>query len=117
MKRPGGFRTRGTPNAVIGTVWKTDDIWLRRQVTLPNREFSNLQLVVYHDEDVEIYVNGILAARASGYENSYQPMEISRAARAELKPGGKVTFAVHCHQTIGGQGVDVGLAEVRDEQP
>jgi hypothetical protein len=111
---PGGFGTRGTPNAVVGTVWKSDDIWLRRQVTMPDREIANLQLVVYHDEDVEIYVNGILAAKASGYDNNYRPMEISRAARAELKPGAKVTLAVHCHQTIGGQGVDVGLAEVED---
>jgi hypothetical protein len=84
---------------------------------MPDREIANLQLVVYHDEDVEVYVNGVLAAKASGYDNNYRPMEISREARAELKPGAKVTLAVHCHQTIGGQGVDVGLAEVEDTKP
>jgi len=111
---PGGFGTRGTPNAVVGTVWSTDDIWLRREVTMPQRETHNLQLLVYHDEGVEIYVNGILAGSAPGFENSYQPMDILRAGRAELKAGAKVTLAVHCHQTEGGQGVDVGLVDVEE---
>jgi hypothetical protein len=40
-------------------------------------------------------------------------MELSGAARALLKPGAKIVLAVHCHQTTGGQGVDVGLADVK----
>jgi cytochrome c oxidase subunit 2 len=31
-----------------------------------------------------------------------------------LKPGAKITLAVKCHQTEGGQGVDVGLVNVTD---
>jgi hypothetical protein len=110
---PGGFGTHGTPGAVVGTVWKTDDIWLRREFTMPAGEHPNLQLLVYHDEDVEIYVNGVLAGSQPGFVNSYEPMEISGAARAVLKPGAKITLAVHCHQTTGGQGVDVGLVDVK----
>jgi hypothetical protein len=110
---PGGFGTKGTPNAVVGTVWRTDDIWLRRECTMPAGEHPGLQLLVYHDEDVEIYLNGVLAASAPGFVNSYEPMELSGAARALLKPGAKIVLAVHCHQTTGGQGVDVGLADVK----
>ncbi len=110
---PGGFGTRGTPKAVVGTVWRTPDIWLRREATLPEGvDLDHLQLLVYHDEDVEVYIDGVLAASEAGFVNSYEPMDISAAAKKLLKPGGRFTFAVHCHQTVGGQGVDVGLVEV-----
>jgi hypothetical protein len=109
---PAGFGTHGTPGAVIGTVWSTDDIWLRREVTMPAGAYSNLQFLVYHDEDVEVYVNGILAASEPGYVTSYVLLDIRPAALALLKPGAKLTLAVHCHQTVGGQGIDVGLVNV-----
>ena len=61
---------------------------------------------------MEIYVNGIAAGSESGFTTSYVPIEISVAGRALLKPGARITLAVHCHQTTGGQGIDVGLAKV-----
>ena len=113
----GAFGTAGTPGVTPHTVWKSDDIWLRREVTLPaqvNGQNPHLQFFVYHDEDIEVYVNGILAAREGGFVSSYTPLEIGASARALLKPGAKVVLAVHCHQTEGGQGVDVGLANVTE---
>lgn len=112
---PGGFGSRGTPNIVIGTQWKTDDIWLRRTFTMPQNDAKDLQFVVYHDEDVQIYINGLLAAREAGFVSSYEAMDISASAKALLKPGAKITLAVHCHQTEGGQGVDVGLVDVTQQ--
>jgi Domain of unknown function (DUF4965)/Domain of unknown function (DUF1793)/Domain of unknown function (DUF5127)/Domain of unknown function (DUF4964) len=110
---PGGFGTRGTPGAAVGTSWNTPDIWLRREFTVPGGvEQGRLQLLVYHDEDAEIFLDGVLAASESGYVTAYQPVEIPAMAQAKLKPGAKVVFAVHCHQTGGGQGVDVGLIDV-----
>lgn len=106
------FGTRGTPDAIVHTVWNTDDIWLRRDVTLPEHRFANLQFYADHDEDVEIYVNGILASTESGFTTSYVPLDIQPRARALLAPGAKVTLAVHCHQTVGGQDIDVGLVSV-----
>ncbi len=112
---PGGFGTHGTPNAVVGTTWNTADIWLRRETTLPEKlDLDRLQLLVYHDEDVEIYINGVLAASEGGFVNSYDPMDISAAARKQLKPGAKFVIAAHCHQTVGGQGVDVGIVEASE---
>jgi hypothetical protein len=109
---PAGFGTEGTPGSVVRTTWNTGDIWLRRALTLPEALGSNLQFYVYHDEDVEIYVNGILAATESGFTTGYVTLEMRPAAQALLKPGAKITLAVHCHQTAGGQGIDVGLANV-----
>lgn len=110
---PAGFGTQGTPGATIHTNWNTGDIWLRRTVTIPaGTSTGDLQFMVYHDEDVQIYVNGVLAAGEEGYNGSYVPLPISAQGRAQLKPGTTVTLAVHCHQTGGGQGVDVGLAHV-----
>jgi hypothetical protein len=112
---PGGFGTHCTPNAVIGTTWNTADIWLRREVTLPEKlDLDRLQLLVYHDEDVEIYINGVLAGSEAGFVNAYDPMDLSAAARKQLKPGAKIVIAVHCHQTVGGQGVDVGIVEASE---
>jgi hypothetical protein len=108
---PGGFGTRGTPGAVVRTEWKTADIWLRREFTLPAGDFPGLQLLVHHDEDTEIYLNGVLATRLTGYLTEYEPIPMRMAARAALKPGRNL-LAVHCRQTTGGQYIDVGLVNV-----
>ncbi len=110
---PGGFGTKGTPGAVVRTEWKTDDIWIRRTFTLPEGPLDSLQLFVHHDEDAEIYLNGILAAKVPGYITDYQEVSIMPAARAALKPG-KNFIAIHCHQTTGGQYIDAGIVAVKE---
>jgi hypothetical protein len=112
---PGGFGTKGTPGTTIGTHWSTPDIWLRRELTVPaGVDHTRLELLVYHDEDTEIYLDGTRAASETGYVTSYQPVEIAPAAQAKLKPGAKVLLAVHCHQTGGGQAIDVGVIDVAE---
>ena len=115
---PAGFGTRGTPGIAVNTTWNTPDIWMRREVSLPaSIDPARVQLLAYHDEGIEVYVDGVLAAKESGYATTYQPVEIRAAARERLKPGSKVVFAVHCHQTGGGQGVDLGLVDVEEKTP
>ena len=109
---PAGFGTQGTPGAVVRTRWSSSDIWLRREVTMPAGKFAHLKFFAHHDEDIEIYIDGVLAASEPGFTTSYVPLDVAPAARDLLKPGAKVTMAVHCHQTLGGQNVDVGLADV-----
>jgi Domain of unknown function (DUF4965)/Domain of unknown function (DUF1793)/Domain of unknown function (DUF5127)/Domain of unknown function (DUF4964) len=109
---PGGFGTQGTPGAVVRTEWNTPDIWLRREFTLPDGQWSDLQFRVHHDEDAEAYVDGILATEVSGYVTDYEAVRIKTKAREILKPG-KHVLAVHCKQTTGGQYIDVGLVDVR----
>jgi hypothetical protein len=108
---PGGFGTRGTPGAVVRTEWKTDNIWMRREFELPAGSFSDLHLLLHHDEDAEVYLNGVLAAKVPGYITDYEDVSIRPEALATLKPG-KNVFAVHCKQTTGGQYIDVGLVRI-----
>ena len=62
-----------------------------------------------HEEDVEVYVNGVLAGSAQGVHNDrYFSMALRPEAVTVLKVGDN-TLAVHCHQTVGGQIMDVGL--------
>jgi hypothetical protein len=109
---PASFGTTGTPGAVVRTRWDTDDIWLRRKITLPEKSYPSLQFYVHHDEDVEVYVDGVPAARQGGFTTRYVTLGIRPSARALLKPNATVTLAVHCHQTSGGQNIDVGIANV-----
>jgi hypothetical protein len=110
MTGKAGFGSTGTPSIAIGTQWTSDDIWLRRTLTLPSTSYAGAVLHLFHDEDVDVYINGVLAAREPGFISDYENLSISAAARKFLKPGATVTLAVHCHQTEGGQGIDVGIA-------
>ena len=103
-----GFGTSGTPGIVVNTTWKTADIWLRRQFTLKPEDLSGIILQIFHDEDAEVYLNGVLAVKLPSFITDYDQFEISKAAAAALQPG-ENTIAVHCHQTTGGQGIDVGI--------
>ena len=109
---PAGLGTNGTPGLAYGTEWNTPDVWVRRTFVMPAGAHPNLKSLIYHDEDAEVYFNGVLANKASGFVSMYTPYDISAPARALLKPGATITVTAHCHQTGGGQGIDVGLADV-----
>jgi hypothetical protein len=83
---------------------------------LPEGQWKNLHLNIHHDEDAEVYVNGITAASMSSYTTSYDLMAITEGVRAVLKPGMNM-IAVHCHQTGGGQYIDVGIVDVIEQEP
>ena len=104
-----------TPGAIIGTVWRTDDIWLRREITVPAGRWKNLRAWIHHDEDVEVYINGVLAVQAGGFITGYDVFPLTPQGKAALKPGQNL-IAIHCHQTSGGQYVDFGLVDVQQAQ-
>ncbi len=113
---PGGFGASGTPGSRANTTWKTANIWLRRDFVLETEPATGLTLRVYHDEDAEIYINGVLAAQLEGYNGAYAEVEISAAAAGTLRSG-RNTIAVHCRQTGGGQGIDVGILMATPTKP
>ena len=106
-----GFGKAGTPGGVVRTPWITPDIWLRRSFTLSTAALIDPHWRVHHDEDAELYLNGELVARFSGYTSGYQRIALEARARAALRVGTNV-IALHVHQTSGGQFIDLGLDEV-----
>jgi hypothetical protein len=106
-----GFGTPGTPGAIPTTLWNTGDIWLRRDVDISADQIKNVQIWFHHDDDAEVYINGVLALTAPGFVSSYDCFPLSDKALAALKPG-KNTVAIHCHQISGGQYIDLGLIAV-----
>ncbi len=109
----GGFGTDGTPNATIGTEWNTSDIWMRTEFTLGDYTPAQIETMIFnlfHDEDYEIYINGVLASSGTGYTTNYVVTEISAEAKAALVANATNVIAVHCHQTDGGQFIDLGIS-------
>lgn len=116
---PGGFGTRGTPGAVVGTEWRTRDIWLRREFELPSdvSAAESLALRLHHDEDAEVYLNGKEAARVGRWTSGYVDVPINPEAAGSLHAG-KNVMAIHCRQNNGGQYIDAGLIQfVRPDRP
>ncbi|MBN2023393.1 MAG: glycoside hydrolase family 2 [Pirellulales bacterium] len=109
---PGGFGTKATPGAVVGTVWDGPEIWLRRIFRLPPGRTDDLSLMLHHDEDVEVYLNGVLAYKQDGFTTAYEEVTLAPAALAALSPGEDNVMAIHCRQTGGGQYVDAGLVRL-----
>ena len=108
----GGFGTDVPTSPRIGTAWTTADIWLRRTFNpgqLTAEQISQLVIRDYHDEDVEVYINGVRAYAASSYIGSYEYKPLTPEGRKAIIPNGENTLAVHCHQTGGGQYIDVGI--------
>ena len=97
------------------TQWSSPDIWVRRRFerAASAPAVHDLQLRIHHDEDAEVYLNGQLIARCRGYTTGYElvPIEI----RGQPLHDGENVLAVHCHQTGGGQYIDVGLSRLVEQ--
>jgi hypothetical protein len=88
-------------------VWDTKDVWLRKTfevAVVPER----IAIDLHHDDEVEVHLNGRLVFESRGYLVAYKRVVLPVEATASLTRGENV-IAVHCHQTIGGQSIDVGL--------
>lgn len=105
----GGLGTWDTPGARIGTVWDTRDIWMRKSYQLQSIP-TNPALLIHHDENAEVYVNGKAVVKLTGYTAAYQVVPIPAEKHSSLKTGTNV-IAVHCSQTAGGQFIDVHLID------
>lgn len=111
----GGFGTAGTPGAVIHTNWNSSDIWMRQIFTLTDikrDEIPHLALKLHHDDNCDVYINGMLAGSFNGYTSDYEVNYINKEARNVLVLNGRNVLAIHCHQSGGGQYIDAGIVKI-----
>lgn len=108
-----GFGDISQPDARVRTSWSSPEIWIRRHFRFTNVKEENLPdicLRMFHDEDTEVYINGVLAVTVTGYNTTYQLFELSEAARKAIDLSGENTIAIHTLQTSGGQYIDAGFS-------
>ena len=106
----------GTPDAMIRTNWSTNDIWMRREFSLPsltNPQKQNLLLWMRYDNSCIVYINGVKAADISGYNSGYTVTALSAEVLQTITQDRKNIIAIHCHQTSGNQFIDAGLSVIR----
>ncbi|MBL8817907.1 MAG: hypothetical protein JNL58_17920 [Planctomyces sp.] len=108
----GGFGDPSTPGSRVSTEWTTNDIWLRRTVNL-DAVPQLPALMIHHDEDVEVFINGTAVVRKQGFITRYEVIPLNADSVKVLKKGQNL-IAVHCHQTNGGQFIDVHLVDARN---
>jgi hypothetical protein len=110
---PAGFGTQGSPGGVVRTNWDGKDIWVRQEFNLGSLAGINrdeLVLSLHHDEDCEVFINGVQAATVSGYTSGYVVVKMTKESQAALIANGKNAIAIHCRQTTGGQYIDAGIS-------
>ena len=111
----GGFGKTQNASAVVNTPWTTDDIWLRREVELHVKTPADLLGWLHHDDDAEVYINGILVIHADGATPTYEDFQLKRRAVAAIRPG-KNVIVIHCKNTGGEQYIDFGFVRAKVSQ-
>lgn len=84
------------------------DIYVRRTVELDNIDDANdLYLVYSHDDNYEIYLNGVKLTGGGGWGLDFKH-KLTDEQKKLLKPG-KNVLAAHVHNGSGGAYLDMGL--------
>ena len=112
----GGFGNEGIlkdhPHAKSATKWTTNAIWLRRHFTYakPAGKIIQATLDMFHDEDAEVYLNGVLLLSVKGYNTNWTPFAVPAEKFAAAVKEGDNVIAVKVTQETGGQYIDLGLS-------
>jgi len=103
-----GLAGFGTGGGVVRTEWKTADIYLRKTFEYDGGDLKNGGVVICHDEDTEVYINGQKILGVTGFIGYYKLYMVTEQLKKALKKGTN-TIAVHTHQTWGGQYIDLAI--------
>lgn len=97
-------------NHEVSTTWESEHIWVRREFVLDEDLSDKKVFLEYsHDDDVEIYINGIEVVRVSDRCQDNARMELSGDALMSLQKGNNV-IAAYCKNKGGEAYLDLGLS-------
>lgn len=94
------------------TLWATKELWVRRAFTVDNPNTDKLLLKLYHDDNVEVYLNGERIFANIGWTSDFQLIPL----RYRLRKGNNI-LAIHCSNTAGAAWLDAGLVVEVKENP
>jgi hypothetical protein len=108
-----GWKTGAAPftddRSKAKTVWTSKDLWMRRKFTLHDLDINKLFLKLYHDDNVEVYLNGEEVYSREGWTSDFKLIDIDQF-KNKLKLGDNM-LAIHVVNTAGGQYLDAGLVD------
>lgn len=92
------------------TIWKSHDIWVRRNFTVANpANLNELFLKLNHDDNIEVFLNGKQIYTKEGWTNDFQYIALKNNKSALV--AGQNVIAIHLLNTAGGRFLDFGIVE------
>jgi len=101
----------------LSTAWESENIWVRREFALDYDISGKKVFLVYsHDDDVEIYINGIEVVRIDDRCQDNAVLELSEEVLKSMQKE-KNVIAAHCKNRGGEAYLDFGLNVELEKQP
>lgn len=93
----------------FATPWNSREIWARRNIVLDDLSIDRLILQLRHDDDVEVYINGVQVYNCDNcYTGNIKEYRLDEKAKSALKKGQNI-IALHCINPSGNSWLDIGL--------
>jgi len=110
------FGDNSVDNPVKALSKYDNEIWYRRTFEMKDSIPEHLQLLISHDDAVEVFINGTKVYEAVDPILDYGLIDIPKESLNAVKPGSNL-LAVHCKNARGGAFIDVGLVNSRQLLP
>jgi Domain of unknown function (DUF4965)/Domain of unknown function (DUF1793)/Domain of unknown function (DUF5127)/Domain of unknown function (DUF4964) len=93
------------------TPWNTKDIWMRKTFSLNDENMDELVLQLRHDDDVEVFINGLPAYSCDNcHLKEIKEYPLNLAIKKSLQKENNL-IAIHCSNPRGNAWLDVGLGK------
>ena len=113
---PGGFGRKEGSEQYIRTLWDSDDIWLRTSFAFDGKDLERALVIMHHDDDVELYLNGKEILSQGRWNNGYESFDLTEQVASAIKTGDNI-LAAHVRQHYGGgQFIDLALLALPKEK-